>query len=306
MLTVDTTCYEGWENCVRLANDTVELVATTAVGPRVVHFGPVDGENLFWLDPETLGQTGTDEWHPYGGHRCWHAPEDLERTYVPDNDPVEYELLDDGVRLTQDTETATGIRKELVVRLDETGSRATVDHRLTNEGEWPIEFAPWGVTVLRPGGTAVLPLTGAPEGTYPDREISLWNFTDLGDDRLTFQREAILVDQVADAPSSPMGGDEAAREATKIGTSGHDGWLAYVLGDRAVRIAYDHDPTATYPDRNSAVEVFTNESILELETLAPLRTVEPGETVSHVERWELLEGLAFDRDRPRRSVAAAR
>ena len=29
------------------------------------------------------GKTGGSEWHIYGGHRLWHAPEVMPRTYYP-------------------------------------------------------------------------------------------------------------------------------------------------------------------------------------------------------------------------------
>ena len=53
----------GWERCYRLANDVVELVVTADVGPRIIHFGFVGGENQFWEDPDLLGRTGGDAGH---------------------------------------------------------------------------------------------------------------------------------------------------------------------------------------------------------------------------------------------------
>ena len=42
---------------------------------------------------------------------------------------------------------------------------------------------------------------------------------------------------------------------------------------------------AAYPDFGSTFEIFTNADILELETLGPLTTLAPGQSVSHTERW---------------------
>ena len=33
--------------------------------------------------------------------------------------------------------------------------------------------------------------------------------------------------------------------------------------------------------------MFTNQNMLEIETLGPLRLVEPGATVEHIEKWSL-------------------
>jgi hypothetical protein len=61
--------YAGWERCVRLSNGIVELVATMDVGPRIIRFGFIGGDNEFKEYPEMLGKTGGDEWRIYGGHR---------------------------------------------------------------------------------------------------------------------------------------------------------------------------------------------------------------------------------------------
>lgn len=46
-------------------------------------------------------------------------------------------------------------------------------------------------------------------------------------------------------------------------------------------------PNEFYPDGGSTVEVWTNDRYLELETLAPVRSAEPGQSVEHVEYWAL-------------------
>ena len=84
------TPYGGWKNCIRLTNAEIELIATTDVGPRVIRLGFIGGQNLFKEWKDQLGKTGSDKWVIYGGHRLWHAPEVMPRTYAPDNGPVEY------------------------------------------------------------------------------------------------------------------------------------------------------------------------------------------------------------------------
>jgi hypothetical protein len=45
--------------------------------------------------------------------------------------------------------------------------------------------------------------------------------------------------------------------------------------------------SATYPDFGCSLEMFTNHKFLEIETLGPMRTVRPGESLQHVEHWSL-------------------
>ena len=118
MKTVMKTDYNGWPNSYRLSNGVVELVVTTDVGPRLIHFSFEGEENEFLTVPDMLGLRGGSEWRLYGGHRFWHAPEHPVRTYYPDNSPVTYEDHDDFVRLVQDVEPLTGIQKEIDIQLD--------------------------------------------------------------------------------------------------------------------------------------------------------------------------------------------
>ena len=90
-LTVKKVAYRGWPNCCRISNGKVELIVTTDVGPRVIRFGFVGGQNLFKEYAAFLGKRGGKQWVNYGGHRLWHAPEDQQRTYSPDNSPVTIE-----------------------------------------------------------------------------------------------------------------------------------------------------------------------------------------------------------------------
>ncbi len=56
------------------------------------------------------------DFHFRGGHRLWHSPEAMPRTYIP-NSPVTITPLPDGVLLESQTEPGTGIRKLIEIRL---------------------------------------------------------------------------------------------------------------------------------------------------------------------------------------------
>ena len=109
--------YKGWPNCYLWSNNLVDLIVTTDIGPRIIRFGFVDEDNEFMEQASTLGQMAGDDWRIYGGHRLWHSPEMIPRTYFPDNSPVRLEQHDGFVRLMQDVETTTGIQKEIDIHL---------------------------------------------------------------------------------------------------------------------------------------------------------------------------------------------
>ncbi len=285
MMAVERVSYGGWANCYRISNGVVEVIATADVGPRLIRFGFVAGPNEFAEFPDQLGKVGGDEWRIYGGHRLWHAPEAKPRTYYPDNEPVQVEVLDDHtVLLTQPTEKWTGVQKAMKVAMHPTEAQVTVMHFLTNRNLWAIELAPWALSVMAKGGRAILPqppFIPHEEKLLPARPIVQWHYTDMTDPRWTFGKRYIILRQ-----------DPARPNPQKLGIANPDGWAAYVNGDRVFVKRFRHREGAPYPDFGCSTEVFTNADMLEVETLGPLTTLQPGETVEHVERWFLFKGIA--------------
>src|SRR5215510_2464699 len=114
---METIEYSGYQ-CVGLENDSLQLLITRSVGPRIISFGFKGGENLFAEVPEAVIDTPDDDvFHFYGGHRLWHAPEEPRRTYLPDDSPVDIVPSENGLTVTQNTETQTGLQKTMEVRL---------------------------------------------------------------------------------------------------------------------------------------------------------------------------------------------
>ena len=44
---IEKTNFKGWPNSYRITNGEIELIVTTDVGPRVMHYGFVGGRNVF-------------------------------------------------------------------------------------------------------------------------------------------------------------------------------------------------------------------------------------------------------------------
>src|SRR5687767_13508591 len=147
--------------CYPLENDTLKLLVTRSVGPRILSFGFKGGENLFAEIPEAVIDypEGGGVFHFYGGHRLWHAPEEPRRTYLPDDSPVDIVPVENGLMATQKTENQTGLQKTMEVRLPGDSPQLIITHHLTNHGLWPLTCAPWAITQLKTGGTAILPQT---------------------------------------------------------------------------------------------------------------------------------------------------
>ena len=280
--------YGGWPNCYELSNGVVNLVVTTDIGPRIIRFGFVGERNEFKEYAAMLGKTGGDEWRAYGGHRLWHAPESVPRTYYGDNLPVRLEPHSGWMRVIQPVEVTTGIQKEMDIHLDTSTARVRVTHRLRNRNCWAVELAPWALSVMAPGGTAVLPLP--PRGKHPEilcpvNTLTLWAYSDMSDPRWTWGRRYILLRQ-----------DSTATTPQKVGAWVPDGWVAYAHGGHLFVKVFAPVPGAAYPDLGSSTEMFTNAEMLELETLGPLVQLQPDAVVEHVEHWFLFAAAATPAD----------
>jgi hypothetical protein len=273
--------YQGWENSIRLSNDEIELVATTDVGPRIIRFGFTGGQNIFKEYPEQMGRTGDDEWNIYGGHRLWHAPEAKPRTYWPDNFPIEHKWDGKTLILIQGVEETTGIAKEMEVTLSPDSNHVKVVHRLINKNMWPVDLAVWAMTVTAQNGRVIVPQEPYRAHTdylLPARPMVLWHYTNMADPRWTWGEKYIQLRQ-----------DPAKASPQKIGVANSLGWAALTLrGDVFIK-RYSYVEGGEYPDWGCNTETFTNDEMLEVETLGPLTTLDPEEQVEHVEHWFLFK-----------------
>ena len=301
LLTIDEIEYGGWARALRLRCGGTELVLTLQVGPRVLRCGFVDGPNLFGEVRDQLGGSEEAEFRVRGGHRFWTAPED-EACYVPDNAPVPWRSLSSmrGVELVTPP-AAPGVQKALRVEAldDEDGGVLwRIGHSLRNAGRAPLPYSPWAISVLAAGGVAIVPQPsprphpselepGTPFETadfWPNRRIALWPYTDLSDPRFKLGSELFTVEQ------------RSGMRPTKLGLRFEQGWAAY---QRDGGVFCKHVPLtegATYPDQDVNLEIYTDGSMLELESLAPAAPLLPGGTAHLVEHWCLRRSTADLRD----------
>ncbi len=280
---VEKIAYKGWPNCYLVSNGEIELIVTADVGPRIIRFGFVGGQNLFKEYPEQLGKIGEATFQLRGGDRIWKSPEDLQITWAPDNVPVHIKVTANGLIARAPVEPTTGLEKEIEVRMPASGTSVTVAHRITNRSGKEILFAPWVLTMMAPGGVAVsaFPPRGKhPEHLSPTNPLVMWAYTDFSDPRWKFTRKYLILRQ--DANSS---------EPQKAGTFNPDTWATYILNGQAFIKRAAADPGRTYPDFGSSFEMFTSNEFLEMETLGPLANVRPGQTVEQVESWGIFGNI---------------
>jgi hypothetical protein len=265
-----------------LSNGVLRLEYLATAGPRLVRLF-VDGvaENQLAEVPGWGWDAAYGRFLPYGGHRLWHAPEAVPRTYVPDNEGLTVEELTGGVRLVGPVEAPTGIRKSIVVQLHPSRPALTLLHSLENAGAEPVELAPWAITQLPLGGVALLPQplpATDSSGVLPNRNLVLWPYSRLADDRLHLGDAAHWI--AAQPRPSPL----------KVGYLNGRGWIAYYRQGVLFCKRFAPQVELLHPDMNCNVEVYCNDRVVELETLAPLGRLEPGQQARHTEDWEWYAG----------------
>jgi len=283
---IEVAPYKGWARALHISNGDVELVVTLQVGPRILRYAHIGGPNLLKEIPEQMGTGGEDKWVMRGGHRLWASPEDPAYTYYADNQPTEHGIEGNQAWIRSAMDPRSGLSYEMRITLQPTGSGVRVEHVVANQGGKTFNLAPWALTVFATGGTAIIPLPAfAPhpgdDATHaadfaPQMTLALWPYFRFSDIRFAFGDHSIRVKQ-----------DPNASGPTKIGAALPTGWVAYHLNETLFVKRFTFDPKAIYPDGGCNFETYTDADVLELETLAGLRNVQPGQSASHIETWSL-------------------
>lgn len=282
-MNVEKIAYGGWPNCYRITNGVVELILTSDVGPRVIRYGFVGGQNLFKEFTEQMGGSGEASWQIRGGHRLWIGPEDARYTYGLDNAPVAVEVTGNKVIATQAAEPETGLQKVMEIELSD-GVRLV--HRIFNRNNMALEFAPWAPSVMAQGGVGI---TGyPPRGTHPGmlaptNPLVMWAYTDWSDPRWIFMKKYLALRQ-----------DPKAKSPQKAGLFNPHTFGAYLLNGELFLKQYRAEPDAVYPEYFCSFQTFTNADFLELETFGPIVKLQPDQGVELIENWSLHKDVRIE------------
>lgn len=274
---IESIPYAGWKNCLRLRHAHLELVATTEVGPRIIHFGAQGKGNELYTRSADLGRKGGKAWRMYGGHRLWTAPESAP--YAPDNDPVRVEFRESGVRLNQAPEAKTRLQKTVEISPLPGKPGFSILHRIRNRSRRTQRLAPWALTVLKAGGHAefeIPPRAPFPKKLRPEGCLALWPYTDLSDKRWSFKSDRLRF-HANPRNSNPQ----------KIGAWIPQGRASYVRHGRRFTKLFGARAGGEYPDGGVNFELFGQGGFVELESLGVLQDLRPGKSLEHEEIWLL-------------------
>ncbi|MBU5483579.1 DUF4380 domain-containing protein [Clostridium sp. MSJ-11] len=274
--------YKNFGICVKMSNSEIELYITIDKGPRIIRYGFIDGENQFCEDIPTTMEVLGDTWSLMGGHRLWHSPENNPRTYIPDNKPVKWSKNGNSITLEMEEEPWTQVKKEMEIHLKGEGTEVEILHKLTNNNAWTIELSAWAITVMASGGVEVIPQPKRETNLLPNRVISLWPYSKMNDERIYWGDKYILLKQ-----------NRSKKHPFKLGIANEEGWAAYFNHNSLFIKKYKHILEENYPDFGASYETYTNEYMVEMETLSPLKKLLPGESITHAEKWQLIGDVFY-------------
>jgi len=283
-VTTKVTEYKTFGKCLEIANGIVKLLVTIDVGPRVINYSYIDGENMMFEDIDRVfsssgpefSKFGGGTWYIYGGHRLWTSPEGNPKSYYPDNDPVPYEIIENGATFKPAEQKWNQYQYEITITLDPNSSHVNLVHKITNCAAWDVTLAPWAMTVLSPGGFEIVAQPTKDTGLLGNRLLALWPYTNMMDERVTWGNKYIGLKQI---PGHP--------DKFKVGINSEHGFAMYFNhGDLFIK-KYTPVENGTYPDGGMSFETFTNALFLEMETLGEITAIAPGASVTHCESWSL-------------------
>ncbi|MCH5199477.1 MAG: hypothetical protein J1F60_00860 [Oscillospiraceae bacterium] len=286
--------YKNFGKCIKMENETAAVIVTVDVGPRVIYYGLNGKQNIFNEDinRDTVRDSKqlhdffeTEEnWYIYGGHRLWSSPESYPESYTPDNHSVPYEIDGNSLKLMPEDRVKVGERHIMTVTLDDTSSDVTVKHAIKNIADYDIKLAPWCLTVAEKDGVEILPQCTKDTGLLSNRRMVFWAYSNVNDPRFFVCDKYITLAQTD------------REEAFKIGVNNEDGWGAYLNNGQLFIKRFRFDPLGEYPDFSVNYETYTNQYIMEIESLGTVENLKPGDYTEYDEYWQIKEcSETFDR-----------
>ena len=269
--------FAGFSRALAIESGPVTAIATLEVGPRILFLGETGGQNMLRVPDREGGRLDDGAYHGYGGHRLWTAPEDRVETYAPENAPPVYSE-EAGAHVFQIPANEFDIAKRMAVAPDGAGG-FRLRHTIRNEGDRVQRLAPWGITVMAPGGECVFPqaeFVAHTDRLLPVRPLVLWGYARMADPRFTWGDHVVRVRH------------DAGRGPLKIGALVEQGIAVYANGGHTFVKRFSAAMAGDYPDMGCNFETFTREDMLEVESLAPLVTMAKGEEATLDETWYLL------------------
>ncbi len=286
-VTVTRTNYMGWPDAIILNNGTAAIAVVPSIG-RVMQFGFVGEEGVFWENPKLFGKIADGElmtwaskdWINFGGDKTWPSPENEWSIFTNrkgwrpppafDGWPSEARISGKTVTLVTAVDPFFGTVAERKVELHSSKPEMTITTTYKRVKGEPAVIGIWVITQLKEPAGLYAPL--------PAKSIFKDGYTLLGQ---TPPPSLKVEDGVVSLTRNP-------KAAHKIGLDGDT--MLWVGAKHALRIDSPRVRKGDYPDKGSSTEIYTSADPLpyiELETLGPLSTMKEGDSIKRSNTYRL-------------------
>jgi hypothetical protein len=239
-----------------LAWGDVRLEIDAATGGRVTALR-LGGENLLSGSSADAANYGSTFWP--SPQTAWGWPPVAEI----DHGPYRAEVEAAAIVMRSATSPVLGVSVEKRFAADAGRGAVSFDFAIHNRSEAPLQFAPWQITRVPPGGLSLFP-TGT--GSFSPSNLAV--------------REALGVTWYAfDAA--------AVTDHQKLFADGREGWLAHVHGDGLLVKTFAVVPRAAQAPGEAQIEIYATpaHTYVEVEAQGPYETIAPGAALSWRVVW---------------------
>ena len=289
--------YYGYDDCIRLSNDTVTATLCPAAGGRVLEYS-IGDKNMLYLPPGNEGWRMSKEGKG-GGMDAGRFDIGPERM-VQRGDVLwkgEWKGSITGPRsaqLVSKVDPKSGVRLIRDFRLAESGSRLDCTQIIDNVSDKPVSLCHWSRTFAVGRGVAIVPRS--PLGRFPVGYV--------------MYKDGTTIDFRPDDPNIKVSDDfvtiSAAPKKPKLGFDSHSGWLAYAAPNDLLFVkTFKTFPKRSYNEMAGlTISVwYPDGNMVELEPIGPAEDLAPGQAGSFTETW-WLAAQEFPADAKQVSAAA--
>ena len=270
--------YRVWDDAIKISNGTVDVIVVPQIG-RIMSYGYTAKENILWEDLSLdRSSEKAKSWVNWGGDKVWTAPQSVWNwppDKVLDGSPFKAEILKDGVRISSGTGNIVQVKVVREVHLKPFGTEVNITNKIENLGA-TRQISSWQVTQVKEPTQVELPITFG--GTMPSGFITQQN------SKFDPKYHTVLPGKLV-IKRDP-------KAAHKFGARSTGSIFATING-LTFETYSKVEKRATYPDADSAQEVFTNagnDAYVELELLSPLVNLEPRQVILQQVRWRITGG----------------
>ncbi len=291
--------YKGWEKSIEISNSEIKIIVVPETG-RILHFGFLDGENIFYENQEFEGvEFSSGEYYKkesniqapdVGGNRVLPCSEEYFHLltgsrHVPDPfiNASSYTIscIENGVILESPISKLLGVQIKRTITISEKGTGVNIEQELVkkipaqNQEIEKIPLTIWSLSKIKTPNISYLPIQ---ENSIFKNGFMVPVWPDAKNNAIS---NIALKPSLLEIKSSENLPQKVGADAKK--------WVASFI-DKQVFVEqfnFDTELKNAYPDHGTSVTIFGNNLFTELECLSPEKTLIIGEKITYDLYWSL-------------------